>query len=75
MKRPDYGQSTLLVRTAAYHSSPECTTRISETCFRQSHFSWCTAHELMLDEDMVCPQNPSDGASVDLLQCVAVHCG
>ncbi|KAE8855594.1 hypothetical protein PTNB73_09880 [Pyrenophora teres f. teres] len=30
---------------------PECTARISETCFRRDHFAWCTVHEYKNEEE------------------------
>ncbi|OAL54019.1 hypothetical protein IQ07DRAFT_560609 [Pyrenochaeta sp. DS3sAY3a] len=53
---------------------PECAGHISETCFRRNHFGWCMAHELMIDEDEVCPRNLLDDASPSVMRCIAVYC-
>lgn len=51
-----------------------CAQPISIACFRRDHFTWCTTHELMTDEDGVCLQSPSDDAAKEVARCRIIQC-
>lgn len=74
MKRLGHGKLMFHSTLKTHFYSPECSGHINESCFRQHHFYWCTAHEKMTGYDGLCPDNPPESAPNEVMRCREIQC-